>query len=99
MKQRTNQQNKATWLYLTMLADELNASGQDQRKVLKPSVEIPWTKEAAHDRLWIPIQEAMYGTDSTTELTSEQITKVYETLNRHLAETTGVSVVFPSKEE
>lgn len=99
MTQRTSQQNKAIWKYLTMLSDDLNQAGLDQRKVLKPSAEIPWTKDAAHDRLWIPIQEALYGTDSTTELTTEQITLVYETLNRHLGETTGVTVVFPSKEE
>lgn len=98
-KQRTIQQNKATWLYLTMLSDELNQAGLDQRKVLKPSIQIPWTKDAAHDRLWIPIQEALYNTDSTTQLTTEQITLVYETLNRHLGETTSVHVPFPSKEE
>lgn len=96
--QRTLQQNKALWLFYQLLADELNAAGLDQRKVLKPSVAIPWSKDSIHDMLWLPIQEAMYGTDSTTQLTSEQIDKVYDVLNRHLGETTGVHVPFPSEE-
>lgn len=98
-KQRTHQQNRALHLYFTMLADELNNAGLDQRKVLKPSIAIPWTKESVKKQLWRPIQKAMYSQASTTELDTAQPSKVYECLNRHLAEHFGLSVIWPSYDE
>lgn len=97
-KQRTLQQNKSLWLYYQLLADELNNAGLDQRVVLKPSVQIPWSKDSVHDMLWLPIQKALYGTTSTTQLTTKEIDLVYDTLTRHLGETTGVTVEFPSQD-
>lgn len=95
---RTSQQNKALWKFLTLLADSLNESGKDMRVVLKPTYSIPWTKENCHDHLWIPLQKAMYGTDSTTELNKqEQITKIHEVIMRELGEKHGVEFIpFPS---
>lgn len=98
-KQRTLQQNKSIWLYYQLLADELNSAGLDQRVVLKSSVQIPWSKDSVHDMLWLPIQKALYGTTSTKDLTTKDIDLVYDTLTRHLGETTGVSVPFPSEGE
>ena len=96
-KQRTPQQNKSLWLYYELLAESLNNAGLDQRKVLKPSIEIPWTKQAVHDRLWIPIQNAMFNTDSTTELNTSGIDKIAEVLIRHLGSQFNVPVTeFPS---
>lgn len=95
---RTDQQNKALWAYFTELAEELNASGQDMRKVLKPEVEIPWTKESIHKFLWKPVQKIMFDIDSTTQLDVKQVSEVYETLNRHTVKR-GVSVPFPSNED
>jgi len=86
MTQRTDRQNRALHLWLTMLADALNAAGLDQRKVLKPSVSIPWTPEAAKEQLWRPIQEAMFGKRSTTELARGEVGRVEEVLTRHLAQ-------------
>ena len=43
-KQRTLQQNKALHKYFEILADTLNEAGLDARVVLKPEIEIPWTK-------------------------------------------------------
>ena len=97
-KQRTLQQNKALHKYFELLAQELNAAGYDMRRTLKPGVDIPWTSDLVKQYLWKGIQEAMLGKESTTELTSAEIDKVYETLNRPLAETTGVHVPFPSEE-
>lgn len=98
MTQRTSQQNKALHKYFTLLADELNAAGYDMRRTLKPGVDIPWTPELVKQYLWKGIQEAMLGSDSTRELTTKEIDKVYDVLNKHLGETTGVHVAFPSKE-
>lgn len=100
-KQRTDQQNKALWLWLTWLAKTLNEMGLDMRKVLKPTYNIPWTKESAHDHIWIPIQEAMYGTNSTTFLhKQEQIDKIHEVIMRELGEKHEVEYIpFPSDYE
>ena len=99
-KQRTQQQNKSLWLYYTLLAENLNDSGLDQRKVLKPGIDIPWTKEAVHDKLWVPIQNVMFGTDSTTELKTDQVGIIAETLIRHLGSQFSVEPTsFPSIED
>lgn len=98
MKQRTISQNKALHKYFTLLSEELNQAGYDMRRTLKQSVSIPWTPENVKDYLWRPIQEAYLNKESTTELTTKDIDVVYDIVNKHLGETTGVTVVFPSKE-
>ena len=97
---RTSQQNKGLHLFFTMLSDELNNAGYDQRKVLKPSVDIPWTPEAIKEQLWKPIQKLMYNKESTTELDKvKEIDKVHEVLMRHLGEKFGVEYLpFPHDE-
>lgn len=98
---RTLRQNKALHLFFDMLAKSLNDAGLDQRKVLKPSVSIPWTKTAIKEQLWRPIQKAMYAKHSTTDLMKqEEIDHIHETLTRHLAEKFGIEYIpFPSHEE
>lgn len=97
-KQRTLQQNKALHKFFTMLADDLNQSGYDMKKVLKPGVDIPWNADTVKNYLWRPIQEAQLQKESTTELSTREIDVVYNTLNRHLGDKLGVHVPFPSEE-
>jgi len=86
-KQRTDSQNRALWLFMTLLAKALNEAGLEPRKVLKPTYNLQWTKEMIHDNIWIPIQEAMYGTNSTTFLhKQEQIEKIHEIIMREFGE-------------
>lgn len=92
---RTTQQNKALHLYFTMLADELNGAGLDMRKALKQDIEIPWGTESVKDYLWRPIQRVVLKKESTTELTTNEIDKVWEILNRHLGEKFGIHIPFP----
>ena len=82
-----------------MLADELNDSGLDMKKVLKPGVDIPWTKSSIKEYIWRPIQEVQLSKKSTTDLTTKEIDEVFETINRHLGEKFGVHVPFPSIDE
>lgn len=84
-------------VYFGLLADELNNAGLDMKKVLKPSVDIPWTPFSVKDHLWRPIQQAMEGKESTTELTTVDIQDVYLVLSRHISEKFGVNVDWPSK--
>lgn len=99
MKQRTIAQNRSLHLYFTLLAEELNQAGYDMRRTLKPGVDIPWGSNTVKEYLWKPIQNAQLMKQSTTELTTKEIDKVYDVLNRHLGEITGVSVPFPSEEK
>lgn len=96
-KQRTLQQNKAMHLYFTMLAEALNDAGLDARHVLKPEIEIPWTRTMVKSLLWKHIQDAMFDKDSTTELDQKQVDAVYKVLSRHLSEKFNVYVPFPDK--
>ena len=98
-KQRTLTQNAALHLFMSQLADTLNDAGMDMRRTLKPGVEIPWTPESVKDHLWRPIQEALTGRRSTTELKTLDPTVVHQTLARHLGEKLGVVCPpWPSRE-
>ena len=97
-KPRTLSQNAALHLYYRMLAEALNDAGLDARKTLKPEIEIPWTPEMIKDLLWRPIQEAMTGKHSTTELNTVDPSEIYQVLDRHLGEKFAIHVPFPSHE-
>lgn len=97
--QRTKRQNKALHVLFRLMSDNLNEHGLDMRKTLKPGVEIPWTPEAVKEYLWRPIQEAQLNKHSTTELTTIDIDKVFDTINKHMGEKHGLHVPFPSIEE
>lgn len=95
---RTISQNSALHLYFQMVANSLNDSGLDLRKVLKPEVNIPWTTVSVKTFLWKPIQKAMTGKTSTTKLLKgkKEIDLIFDTLNRHLGEKFGIAQDFPS---
>lgn len=95
-EQRTIQQNRALHKFFELLAEELNGSGYDMRKTLKPEIEIPWSKETVKDYLWRPIQDLQLEKKSTKDLNTKEIDKIYETLNRFLGEKLKVHVDFPS---
>lgn len=98
-KQRTQQQNRALHLWFRHLAEVLNGAGLDMRATLKPDISIPWTGDTIKEYLWRPVQKAQLEKQSTTELTTSEIDKVWETLNRHLGERFGIHVPFPNIEE
>lgn len=95
---RTTQQNRALHMYFDQLASTLNDAGLDMRRVLKPGVDIPWSKDTVKDYLWRPIQQAQLQKDSTTELTTKEIDEVVRTISRHLGQKFGIDVDFPSIE-
>ena len=70
------------------------------KTVLKPSVEIPWSQDTVKEQLFKVVMNAMFPElKSTTELTSKQVSEVYETLNLHTSTKLGVSLAFPNREE
>ena len=97
---RTDRQNRALFLYLTQLANELNAHGIDQRLFLDnlKAYEIPITKEFLHE-VFKRVQAGMFLTDSTTKLETDQVSQVYDAVNMFTSTVFGVSTPFPSEEE
>jgi hypothetical protein len=65
------------------------------KAVLKPDVEIPFTPYMVKEYLWKPVQKYMLGKEHTAELTTAEVTKVYEVVNRLLGEKHGLHVDFP----
>jgi len=98
-KKRTNLQNKAMHLWCEQLGNALNDAGYDMKVVLKPEADINWNRYMVKEYLWRPIQKAMLGKESTTELTTKELTDVSDIINRHLGEKFGISVPFPSDYE
>lgn len=95
--QRTIQQNKALHLYCQMLSDALNDAGLDMKNTLKPEIDIPWSADNVKDHLWKPVQLAVTGKKSTTELDTCNPSDVYEVLNRHIAEKFGINISWPNR--
>ena len=61
-------------------------------------MRVPWTQDSAKDNLWRPIQIAMFGKRSTTELEVSEVSEVHETLMKNLTERYNIPYVeFPSE--
>lgn len=98
-KQRTDRQNRAVHQFFKMVAKALNDGGIDQRIFLKESIPIDWDGKDIKKRVWKPLQDAILGQDSTADCDTKDYTKVYEYLNRHLANKYGIHVPWPDKHE
>ncbi len=96
---RTEQQNKAMHLYFEQVAQALNDAGLSIEQVLQNfTMELNWNKDSVKEILWRTAQKRIVGKHSTTELNKrEDITRVYEAVNRFLAKL-GIHVPFPSME-
>jgi len=99
-KTRSLAQNRSIHLFCEMLAKDLNEAGLDMKIVLKPEVDIEWTKDTVKKYIWKPIQQALTTKESSTELDTKEPSKVWETINRHLGMKFGFSIpTFPSEEQ
>lgn len=96
---RTKQQNRALHLMFTQTASQLNESGLEMRKVLAiKEVDVPWNQVLVKEVIWRPLQKAVIGKKSTTELTTTEIDKVFVLLSKVFAERLGIEIEFPSIE-
>lgn len=83
---RTLKQNNSLHLFCTNLAGELNGKGYYMQLVLKPDYELKWDMKSVKENLYKPIAKALYGVESTTELDTDQISKVHQQLMLMLVE-------------
>ena len=84
----TGQQNRALHKDCSLIAEKLNDMGLGMREVLKPSFYIEWSTESIKKYLWKPIQLAITGKKSTTELLKldGKIELIHDTIMRELGE-------------
>ena len=97
-KKRTNTQNNALQVYCRELAEAFSDRGLDMKRVLKKEIDIPWTQDSVREYLWKPLQKAVIQKESTTDANTNEYSKVYDVLKRHIADKYGFSVPFPSRE-
>lgn len=101
-KKITRSQQNALHLFYGLLAKELNEKGISMTTVLQRFVvDTPATKYTVKELIWRPLQEALTGKHSTTELLKKQeIDQIYDSLNKFFAERMKISIPpFPSSED
>ena len=97
-RRRTLTQNRAMHLYWTLVSKEFQKAGLDARVVFKKEVDIPVSPEMVKDLMWRPIQIALLKKKRTRDLKSNEVTQVFEVINRHLGERFKFHVPFPSRD-
>ena len=97
MTQRSPQQRKAIELYCKQVADAMNDAGHSVQTAFTAEVAI--SHENIKEHMFKVVMHSLYpDKTSTTELETDEVTNVYENMNRITAERYGVSMVFPSYE-
>ena len=95
---RTVQQNKSLHLWLHMLADELNASGQSLGDGKLVRLPVRYTAENLKEHVLKPYMNALWPEkDSTTQLNTVELQELYRDLDQIIAERSGVTVAWPDR--
>ncbi len=93
---RTPNQNKSYWVALTWFADDLNAAGYDFKRVVQ--LPVIFTPENIHEYMYKPVMNILYpDIESTTDLDTVQMQKVYDVFNAAMGEKFQISHDFPSE--
>jgi hypothetical protein len=96
---RTNKQNNALHLYFQFISNELNDLGIMFNFIAFDgnNYELMYSPLLVKEMVWKPIQMALFGKESTTKLTTNEINKIIDVITLFFAER-GVSIEFPSYE-
>ena len=94
---RTQRQNRAMHKLFREISQQMNEQGLTLQQVLRSDVETMMTPKLVKEIIWKPVQKAMYGKESTTQLTTDEVDKVFDVINKHLGKH-GIHVPFPSIE-
>jgi len=96
-KQRSGQQNKSLHLYCEMLYQELMLAGITQKRFLEAMDEISNSPQSIK-AVFREYGRTKYGKISTADLTTKEMSDIYEEFNRNLAKI-GIHIPWPSQEE
>lgn len=100
-KAYTPAQHSAIWKYCGMVAEALSSRGvtlQTLLESMKKGAEIEVTKENVKYQMWAPLQKALFAEKSMRYLEKQQVSQIYDHINRFLVNEHSVSVPFPSKD-
>ena len=95
---RTPQQNKSLHLYCKLLAEAFNDAGFTVQMVMKKDWDSSWTQELVKELIWKKFLLIKYGKNSTTEITTVQVTEIFDDININLGEKFGFTVEFPNRD-
>lgn len=98
-KDMTTKQRGALHVWCTKFAGALNDAGLHRKKVMFSSgeiVELNWTMIMFKEEIYKPMLEALTGKGSTEEQTTVDPSTVADHINRHIGDTKGVTVGWPS---
>ena len=93
---RTDQQNKALHLWFRWVAEALNEKHYDFRDL---RIEIQPNEYLVKELMFKPVMEATYGKISTRKLEIDEVSVLYDTLNRAFGDKLGINVPFPTEED
>ena len=94
----TQKQFNALHVWLGEVALLLTQCGLDMKAVLKPEVDISWSKDSVKQYLYKPVLEALTGKQSTTEQNTIEPSVVADHIARHLGDKFGVTLPpFPDR--
>jgi len=96
---RTSLQNRALHLYFKFIVQAFLEHGISFKYIddfTGEVIEIPYTEVLVKERIWRPIQIAMFNIKSTTKLDTFKINQILDVLTNHFAEK-GFEISFPNK--
>jgi hypothetical protein len=98
---RTPAQNNSLHKYCAMLAAAFNDAGYSRiitSEILSHPIEVDWSQVSVKEEVWNPVMFAVTGKSSSRDLKTNEVSKVYDVINRHLSSHKGITVPFPSKD-
>lgn len=97
-KKRTLSQNSALHKYFDLIAKQFHELGWTynySNPFTGHLIELNWNTNLIKDFIWRPIQQTLFGIESTTELTSKQINDIIDVLTLHFGNS-GIKIDFPN---
>jgi hypothetical protein len=99
---RTKTQQDSIYLYCEWVAKKLNQIGQSCNKhsvIQDVTIELTWTKDLVKSEHWIPIQKVLFDTEHFSDLERNQVSVVYDVLNKHYSDNFGFHIPFPDRHD
>lgn len=93
-KTRTNQQNAARWLWLSMISDELNSQGQTF-EINGFKIEVPFTKDLLYETYWQTLRSYLFP-NKKGQLNTSEFSKLVDTAQMMFAKIFSITIPFPN---
>ena len=100
-KQRSTAQNKSLYKWFEEVSAECEAQGVDRKTMVEDlsDASIPITGKFIKEVIWFHYMVAMYGKESTAQLTTKEMTEVERSVTLHLQEHYELQTKWPSQDD